>query len=34
MELKNPNTNGYNVIIKNLNLTILFFSKNVENWVK
>jgi len=30
MELKNVNPNGCNVIINNLNPTILFFSKKIE----
>jgi len=34
MELKNDNLNGCNVVINNLNAVILFFSKNIENWIK
>jgi len=34
MELNNTNSNGWNVAINNLNSMILFFSKNLENWVK
>jgi len=36
MELENVNFNGFNVVIpvNNLDLMILFFSKNIENWVK
>jgi len=38
MELENANPNGCNVVINNLKSrlksTILFFSKNIENWVK
>jgi len=34
MELKNANPNGCNPIINNLHPMTLFFSKNIENWVK
>jgi len=31
MELKNANPNGCNVVINNIHLMFLFFSKNIEN---
>ncbi len=31
MELKNANSNGCNVVINNLHLMFLFFSKNIKN---
>jgi len=34
MELKNANPNGWNVLVKNLHILFLFFSKNTGNWVK
>jgi len=34
MELKNANPEGSNVVINNLRPTILYFSKNIENWMK
>jgi len=31
MELKNANSNGYNLVINNLHPMFLIFSKNIEN---
>jgi len=34
MELKNANPNIGNVIVKSTYPMILFFPKNIENWVR
>jgi len=33
MGLKSVNPNGCNAVINNIHPMILFFSKNIENWV-
>jgi len=34
MELKNDNSNASNVVLNILHPMILFFSKNIEDWIK